>query len=319
MTGPGQKYVLGLTTQAVQAEREEARLPETYGTGKLLLAVRDPHWLYAHWDLGPQQQRQYNAASADRHLVLRLFRGAADGPLVKEVHVHPESRHWFIHVERAETQYVTELGYYRPGRQWVTVATSTPALTPPDAFSADQTARYATIPAQLRLAQLAALGKQAEPADLVRLEPAQERALAELVTQHPGHPEQMSSMAAQEPVRGPEEQEIFAAQAGIPALPGGASESISSPAPTAEPLSKGFWLNLNAELIVYGATAPDASVMIGGESVPLRPDGTFSCRIALPDGEYALLVSALSAEGELRQADLKVTRRTDHHGEVGQA
>ena len=129
----------------------------------------------------------------------------------------------------------------------------------------------------------------------------------------------MSSLPAEEPVRGPAEQDILAAPTGIPALPGGASESPSSPAPTAQPLSKGFWLKLNAELVVYGATAPDASLMIGGEPIPLRPDGTFSCRIALPDGEYTLLVSALSEGGELRQADLKVTRRTDYYGEVGPA
>ena len=182
MTGPGQKYALGPTTPAAQSGTDEAALPEAYGTGKLLLAARDPHWLYAHWDLTPQQQRRYNALSADRHLVVRVFAGALGTRPVKEVHVHPESRHWFIHADHAETRYVAELGYYRPGRQWVTISTSAPAVTPPDAVSADQTVRFATIPAQVRLTQLAALAKQGVPADLPPPEAARERALAELVS-----------------------------------------------------------------------------------------------------------------------------------------
>src|SRR5438094_6482773 len=33
-------------------------LPEAYGTEKLLVAARDPHWLYAHWDLTREQLRE---------------------------------------------------------------------------------------------------------------------------------------------------------------------------------------------------------------------------------------------------------------------
>jgi Domain of unknown function (DUF4912) len=108
LTGPGQKYALGPAAAGPQVAHEEAALPEAYGTGKLLLAARDPRWLYAHWDLTPSQQRQYNALSADRHLVVRVYPRTVMERPVREVHVHPESRHWFIHVEHAETQYVAE-------------------------------------------------------------------------------------------------------------------------------------------------------------------------------------------------------------------
>ncbi len=79
----------------------------------------------------------------------------------------------------------------------------------------------------------------------------------------------------------------------------------------------GFWFSINAELVLYGATEPDATVTIGGQPIQLRPDGTFSCRLALPDGNHTITVSAVSAQGELRQAELKVSRRTDYQGEVG--
>ena len=87
----------------------------------------------------------------------------------------------------------------------------------------------------------------------------------------------------------------------------------------AEQPTQGFWLNLNTELVIYGATEPGASVTIGGRPVALRPDGTFSCRFSLPDGDHAVTVSALSAEGELRQAELTFSRRTEHQSEVGAA
>jgi hypothetical protein len=314
MTGPGEKYALGPTAPVGHSGHDEAALPEAYGTGNLLLAARDPHWLYAHWDLTPEQQRRYNALSADHHLVVRIIPGTTGARSATEVHVHPESRHWFIHTDRAETRYVAELGYYRPGRQWVKIATSVPAVTPPDTVSTDQTVRFATIPAQVRLTHLAALAKQGAPADLPPPEAARERALAELVTLQLMRQDSGSSAEITELVRGRGEQAVSPAPPALPAAPGGEVENVSSPMAAAEQPPKGFWFNLNAELVIYGATEPDASVTIGGQPVSLRPDGTFSCRLSLPDGDYALTVSAISAEGELRQAELKFCRRTEHPG-----
>jgi hypothetical protein len=319
MTGLGQKYALGPMTPAGHFGSEEAALPEAYGTGKLLLAARDPHWLYAHWDLTHEQQRRYNSLSVDRHLVLRVHSGTSDAPVAGEVHLHPESRHWFVHVERSDAQYVAELGYFRPRHHWVTIAVSPPAITPAATASTDQTVRFATIPAHVRLTQLAALAKQTIPADLPPADVARERALAEMVAQQFAHEGWASSADVAELVRGQGEQETSAAQVGLPAPLAGEVESVSSPTAPAEQRSGGFWFNINAELVIYGATEPGASVTVGGRPISLRPDGTFSCRYSLPDGEHAVTVSALSLEGELRQATLKFTRRTDYQGEVGAA
>jgi hypothetical protein len=250
----------------------------------MLLAARDPHWLYAHWDLTPSQQRQYNALSADRHLVVRVYPGAVVERPAREVHVHPESRHWFIHVEHAETQYVAELGYYQPGRQWLSLAFSPPTVTPAEAVSTDQTVRFVTIPVHVPLSQLAALAKQTVPVDLPPMEAAREHALAELVGLHLVQQEGISSAEVGEVVPGRSEGEVAA------------GESV-------------------AELILYGATEPDASVTIGGRPIQLRPDGTFSCRFALPDGEHVVSLSALSARDDLRQAELRFSRHTDYQGE----
>ncbi len=81
---------------------------------------------------------------------------------------------------------------------------------------------------------------------------------------------------------------------------------------------RGFWFQVNAELIVYGRTERDARVTIAGRPVVLREDGSFSFRFILPDGDYPLPVVAVSAAGDDgRRADLRFLRETVQSGEVG--
>ena len=114
VSGPGQKFALGPVPPAQHPEPAEAELPEAYGTKKLFLTARDPHWLYAHWDLTRDQQMKLNARSADGHLILRIYAGRLEGHPICEIHVHPESRHWFAHVERAGSSYAAELDVREP-------------------------------------------------------------------------------------------------------------------------------------------------------------------------------------------------------------
>jgi hypothetical protein len=78
-----------------------------------------------------------------------------------------------------------------------------------------------------------------------------------------------------------------------------------------------FWFNVNAELVIYGATEPGATVTIGRRTIRLRPDGTFSYRFALPDGVYDLDVAATAKHGDKRRALLGFSRASSYSGEVG--
>ncbi|HLP76013.1 MAG TPA: DUF4912 domain-containing protein [Candidatus Paceibacterota bacterium] len=379
VSGPGERYSLG-PKPPVEALESSGELPSAYGTQQVLLAARDPHWLYAHWDLTDEQQRRYNALAADRHLVLRVHANEISGKPEQEVRLHPESRHWFIHVERAGVKYQAELGYYRTPGKWVGIAMSTPTLTPPDAISEDTSAEFATIPFELPMAQLLSLVKGAveenvplaqalqqiqteslsnlpkaaePPVDGSRTEisrgnipdalaprpasatrewtPAQERALAEIISMDHVRRVWMGSMEITEVIRRQMIQELAAKSAtGLaagenaptsPAFAPGAAEmpgAISSPAGGAKSAEKGFWFNVNAELIIYGATESDATVTIGGRQIRLRPDGSFSYRFALPDGHYELPIVAISADQtDGRAAELAFSRSTDLRGDVG--
>ncbi|MBD1850139.1 DUF4912 domain-containing protein [Leptolyngbya sp. FACHB-711] len=72
-----------------------------------------------------------------------------------------------------------------------------------------------------------------------------------------------------------------------------------------------FWLIADAELIVYGATEPDATVTIGGRPIQLNPDGTFRFQMSFQDGMIHFPIMAVAADGEqTRSVHLEFTRTT---------
>jgi len=318
-------------------------LPDSYGSRELHLAARDPRWLYAHWDFTAAQLREYNALSADRHLMLRLYRDTPDTPPLLEIHLHPESRHWFVPAPFAGAKYAAILGYYDAAHGWAELARSAAAFTPPDSQAEDTPVRFTTIPADVPLGQLmsavqAVALKNAPPSGAAqqlradgyssRPEPertaghwtdAQEKALAEAVMLDPARRIWIGSLEVTELVRRQLEQgvsSIGAGQFGLPSPTSAAISSVSSPAGRPEG-RRGFWFNVNAELIIYGSTEPDAAVTIGGRQIQLRRDGSFSFRFALPDGQYELPLEARSADAvETRSAELKFSRASKYQGGV---
>jgi uncharacterized protein len=334
--GPGQKYALGPATPPPQTI-ENGELPESYGTKKLFLTARDPHWLYAHWDLAREDLLKASARSAEGHLVLRIFAGGFEERLVSEVHLHPESRHWFVHVGRGGTKYTAELGCYRPGGKWARAAVSDPTFTPPDDVAEETAVEFATIPLELPFEKLLSLVKEtlrenfplarameelrraghpelpsAVTATLRHWTPQQEQALARIVGMDDLRRVWMGSLEITELVRRRLAREISSAGASAFGV-----SSLSSPFGGAAP-AKGFWFNVNAELIIYGATEPTAKVTLDGREIQLRPDGSFHFHFALPDGQYELPAVAVAADGtEARAAHLKFGRQTDYSGDVG--
>ena len=71
---------------------------------------------------------------------------------------------------------------------------------------------------------------------------------------------------------------------------------FSASAPPVRP--RKFWLVADAELIVYGATEPDATVTVGGTPIQLNEDGTFRFQISFQDGTIEYPIMAVAADGE---------------------
>jgi hypothetical protein len=72
-----------------------------------------------------------------------------------------------------------------------------------------------------------------------------------------------------------------------------------------------FNFQVDAHMVVYGATDPQANVTIGGEPVRLQNDGSFVLRLDLPDRRQVLPVVASSRDGtQQRTTVLAVERNT---------
>lgn len=335
---------------------ELGELPQAYGTKRLVATARDPFWLYVFWDLTDAQQRGFNQKSRDGHLIVRLFATSESGRVTSETHVHPESRNWFINVPASGLQYQVELGYHTKKGAWQFISESRPVTTPPDSVTDDTSAEFVTLPSELpfrqliglvrqvvaenvplmeALAQLRAEGferlpapehfkrslREAGEAPLPKWTPEQERALAQVITMDEVRrvwlgSHEITELVRKQLVRELSSQSAAAVGAGARAISSlGVSSPLGGDIPGAR---KGFWFNVNAELIIYGATEPDATVTIGDRQIRLRGDGTFSYRFSLPDGQYALPICATSADGDdSRNADLSFSRDTQYRGDVG--
>lgn len=330
-TEDAQKFSLGTETPAEEAQ-PEGELPDSYGTQKVLLTARDPHWLCAHWDLTPEQQQKHAARAEDGLLRLRVYRNAVSDRPVAEVQVHPDSRHWFVHVEKAGAPYIAELGYREQANDWSAISVSASVATPPDAMSRNTQAEFATIPIGTPMSTLVSLARPAL-GEKVPLAEALE------TVRRNGHPElpsappvatwtsqQRDALMASIRDWAPQPQSFPAT---ISSWPGGVSSPGETPSglptsrmdfssPHPQPSDKQFWFKVNVELVLYGSTEPDAKVAISGKEVRLNPDGTFRFRFALPDGKYELPVVAVSSDqSDVRAAELKFTRATRVSGDVG--
>jgi hypothetical protein len=97
---------------------------------------------------------------------------------------------------------------------------------------------------------------------------------------------------------------------GIPPGPTGPVDEGFSPQASPRVPSP-FHFVVHTELVVYGATEPGATLTVQGSPVALRPDGTFSLRFQLPDGEQVLRAVAVSGDGKVERVITPVvTRRT---------
>ena len=235
--------------------RRPARIAGSLRHPAIFLTARDPHWLYAHWDMTREQLKKYNALSVDGHLVLRIHRDHLGGGPLSQIHVHPESRNWFAPCRMP------------PQNIWPTWATTTPAqmgraarsgatLTPPDSFSEET--RSVSPPFRLMFplrncwrwskAPCASMCRWSRPLQQMRAQgfkdlprpqqireewtPAQEKALAEIVSMDQVRRIWIGSLEITELVRRQLQQQVSsvgAAQFSLPSSAMGVPSSVSSP------------------------------------------------------------------------------------------
>jgi hypothetical protein len=312
-------------------------LPESYGTRKLFLVARDPNIVFVYWDLDSLQYQEAVRAAHDGKVFLELY--VPGEGRVQQIHVWDSHKNWYLQVNRPNTPFVAQLGYYRHDGGFEVLARSAETRTPRDDLSPDTEATFVTIPFHLSFQELYDLvARQVEPGEeladtLARLEktdfefPFQARIPRDLSEseseelfgylddeerRHMG-----GSFEITEMLRKRYENALSSGQWASSA--GAWVTSVSSPFGASFGQPRGFRMHVNAELIIYGGTEPDAKMRINADQVTLSRDGTFAYHFVLPDGQFHIPVEATSADGvETRSALLSVLRMTDIAGDVRQ-
>lgn len=322
--------------EALPAYEFLGTLPESYGTKKLFLVARDPHILFAYWDLTREQYQDATRGAHDGKVFLEVY--ALGEGRVQQIHVWDSHKNWYLQVNRPDTSFVAQLGYYRHDGGFEVLARSSEVRTPRDTLSPHTDARFVTIPFHVSFRELYDLiAAQVQPGEdlaetLARLQktdfefPFQAQVPRDLTEKES---DELLGYLGDEEVRRRmvgsfEITEILKKRfetmqsSGQWNSSGGAwVTSVSSPFGASFGKERGFHMHVNAELIIYGGTEPNAKVRIDGNDITLSKDGTFSYHFVFPDGQFHIPIDATSADGvEMRSALLSFLRMTDIEGDV---
>jgi hypothetical protein len=290
---PGESEQSPADLRALEADMDPAPRPEAQTS--VVFLPRDPQWAYVFWELSDPDRRQAMAEGANQ-LVLRiadvtgLGEGVAHPHTMQEVVVNSHATEWYLPVPLSDRAYRVELGYRIAGGGWRSLAFSAVAHVP------------SLHPSELILDQFVPFTLEA---------PVNDVAAAPLISEAaPGIHERVYQVATstwRATGRGSEAFHELDASAdasqGLNASGAGlwASGRTASGAGGVASRQRSFWLVADAELIVYGATDPSATLRIGEEVVPLAEDGTFRIQVPFRDGQQLYPITAIAADGEQRR------------------
>ncbi|MBF2013731.1 MAG: DUF4912 domain-containing protein [Rivularia sp. T60_A2020_040] len=312
-----------------------ADLPSGYGESRIVLMPRDPQWAYAYWDISNEHKEDLRRQGGQQ-LALRIC-DVSDINLdhqsahsLQEYPCDELAREWYLPIPVSDRDYVIDIGYRCGDGRWLVLARSARVHVPPvypsdwieDVFITVDfeedlrgKTKYELVPPAKKMPVSAgangsvdangnAIYEQifgmAESAEAMRVAGSMFGSQQHL----PG------SMAPEQAIS----SYIFPSGVGMWALPTASGVNMSgvgmgASAPPVRP--RKFWLIADAELIVYGATEPDAKVTIGDREIKLNPDGTFRFQMSFQDGLIDYPIKAVAVDGEqTRSIQMKFTRET---------
>jgi len=247
---------------------------------RMVLMVRGPHWLHAFWEITPRSIARAQAALGQEwhtaRPILRVIRletgmqASASARVVREIEVHGGVKNWFIDV-REPARCRVEIGYLAASGRFHTLARSN-AVSVPSASQTDTLdTHWGEIVGDCERIYSMSGGYSPENNSTELQELFEERLRRPMVT------------PATRPVAGDADDD----EEGRPELE----------------------LQVDAEVIVYGATRPNARVTLQGEPVKLQPDGTFRVRVEMPNKRQVLPIIATSPDGAARHMVVMAVER----------
>ncbi|MEM9806449.1 MAG: DUF4912 domain-containing protein [Cyanobacteria bacterium P01_D01_bin.56] len=300
-------------------------LPGGYGESRIVLMPRDPQWAYAYWDI-PGAHKEEMRRQGGVRLAIRFYDvtdidiNAVAPHSLQQYECDEMAREWFLPIPVSDRDYIAEIGYVAADGRWLLMARSAAIHIPPvypsdwieDHFvtlNFDEDLRGKTIMTLVPPSKKAAAagvdadGNPIYDAIFAQAQSTEAQRIAGSLfgSMHQVPEESVSSF-------------VFPSGVGMWALPTASGINMSgagfsASAPPIRP--RKFWLIADAELIVYGATEPDATVTIGSRKIDLKPDGTFRFQMSFQDGLIDYPIKAVAADGEqTRSIHMKFTRET---------
>lgn len=151
---PKKEVITPCDESAPESDDAADELPgaeRNYGEVRLWLVARDPRSLFAYWEFRAEEHLHAAGSDGRAHFFLRIFR--ENGEAVSSTEIEPFPGNAFIPVQSPDSGYFCELGFYA-GKTWCFIARSGVAHTPPEIPPEDAPVLFATIPAQISLAQM---------------------------------------------------------------------------------------------------------------------------------------------------------------------
>jgi hypothetical protein len=287
---------------SLEAPLDEASWPEP--ETRVVFLPRDPQWAYVFWEIA-DSDRQLALEAGASQLALRvadvtgLQGGSAHPHTLQEVVVDSHATEWYLPVPLSDRDYRVELGYRKKaGGGWISLASSAVARVP------------SLLPSEQVLDQFVPFSLDSPPASFPQ--PASPSPEPTDFADSGLHERLYQSATAnwRRLGRGSEAFHEFGLDSdsspsgaalnasGLGLWASGRQESGRGGVPAR---SRSFWLVADAELIVYGATDPQARLAIGGEDVPLSADGTFRIQVPFRDGQQLYPIVAVAADGEQKR------------------
>ncbi|MBR8826289.1 MAG: DUF4912 domain-containing protein [Gomphosphaeria aponina SAG 52.96 = DSM 107014] len=323
-------------------------LPGGYGDSRIVLMPRDPQWAYAYWDI-PNTHKEELRRQGGQQLALRIY-DVTDVSLdyesphnVQEYLADELAREWYLPIPVSDRDYVVDIGYRCVDGRWLVLARSIPVRVPPvypsdwieDVFvnvswEEDIFGKtiYELVPPSKKVALAA--HQQGNPIYDEIFGMAQSAEAQRVAGSLFGSMQHVpGSMVPQQAIS----SYVFPSGVGMWAVPTVTAPTVPVPTMSGIGLTmsgvgltmsgagfsgsvppirpRKFWLVADAELIVYGATEPDATVTIGGRPIKLNPDGTFRFQMSFQDGLIDYPIMAVAADGEqTRSIHMKFNRET---------
>ena len=311
-----------------EAAYPAAGFPSAGPATQLHFSAQGPQWGFASWQLSEADRRGLEQSGATA-LTLRiadvtgLAADVATPHAQQEVSVDRLASQWGMALPLADRDYRVDLGYHSSGG-WVLLARSGVATIPglgdglsvPPPFTAFAQP-VSTVGTWQAPASVASNGSGEAPGAVLHEQLYQ-----------------TATMRMRQMGRGSEtfhELDLLEGAAGAHGTHGGLSDSgpglwasgrNDSGIGGVRPRQRSFWLVADAELIVYGATEPSATLKIGEEVVPLSADGTFRVQVPFRDGQQLYPIEATAIDGEQkRNIVLRFERTTpeDHTNPADEA